>query len=172
MECLYRRDGPIRNHCARQWSAGPNTGTQVQLRNGKRVIHDGPYADTKEHIGGYFIIEVPSLDDALEWAARSPSSLTRYDRSTAWCWSWPRRTECRLIPALLSGPPSWLARESYGRLVSYLAWQWRDIAAAQDALNDALLKALEVWPVSGNTRIAGCLDPDSCQAPVAAGCPP
>ena len=41
------------------------------------------------------------------------------------------------------------ARESYGRLVSYLAWQWRDIAAAQDALNDALLKALEVWPVSG-----------------------
>jgi RNA polymerase sigma-70 factor (ECF subfamily) len=33
--------------------------------------------------------------------------------------------------------------------VSYLAWQWRDIAAAQDALNDALLKALEVWPVSG-----------------------
>jgi RNA polymerase sigma-70 factor (ECF subfamily) len=41
------------------------------------------------------------------------------------------------------------ARESYGRLVSYLAWQWRDIAAAQDALGDALLKALEVWPVSG-----------------------
>ncbi len=41
------------------------------------------------------------------------------------------------------------ARESYGRLVSYLAWQWRDIAAAQDTLNDALLKALEVWPVSG-----------------------
>ncbi len=41
------------------------------------------------------------------------------------------------------------ARESFGRLVSYLAWQWRDIAAAQDALGDALLKALEVWPVSG-----------------------
>ena len=41
------------------------------------------------------------------------------------------------------------ARESFGRLVSYLAWQWRDIAAAQDAMGDALLKALEVWPVSG-----------------------
>lgn len=41
------------------------------------------------------------------------------------------------------------ARESYGRLVSYLAWQWRDIAAAQDAMGDALLKALETWPVSG-----------------------
>ncbi len=41
------------------------------------------------------------------------------------------------------------ARQSYGRVVSYLAWQWRDIAAAQDALHDALLKALEVWPVDG-----------------------
>jgi RNA polymerase sigma-70 factor (ECF subfamily) len=41
------------------------------------------------------------------------------------------------------------ARESYGRLLSYLAWQWRDIAAAQDALGDALLKALQTWPVNG-----------------------
>lgn len=41
------------------------------------------------------------------------------------------------------------ARESFGRLVSYLAWQWRDIAAAEDALADALLKALEVWPRTG-----------------------
>lgn len=41
------------------------------------------------------------------------------------------------------------ARASFGRLASYLAWQWRDIAAAEDALSDALLKALEVWPVSG-----------------------
>ena len=41
------------------------------------------------------------------------------------------------------------ARTSFGRLVSYLAWQWRDIGAAEDALGDALLKALEVWPVAG-----------------------
>ena len=41
------------------------------------------------------------------------------------------------------------ARESFGRLVSYLAWQWRDIAAAEDALGDALAKALEVWPKEG-----------------------
>jgi hypothetical protein len=51
----------------------PHTGTQVQVRGGKRLIHDGPYADTKEHLGGYFIIEVPGLDQALEWAARSPN---------------------------------------------------------------------------------------------------
>jgi RNA polymerase sigma-70 factor (ECF subfamily) len=41
------------------------------------------------------------------------------------------------------------ARDSFGRLVSYLAWQWRDIAAAEDALGDALAKALEVWPRDG-----------------------
>ena len=52
----------------------PSTATQVRLRDGKRVIHDGPYADTKEHLGGYFIIEVAHLDDALEWAARSPNA--------------------------------------------------------------------------------------------------
>ena len=51
----------------------PRTGTHVQIRNGKRMIHDGPYADTKDHLGGYCIIEVPSLDEALEWAARSPN---------------------------------------------------------------------------------------------------
>lgn len=41
------------------------------------------------------------------------------------------------------------ARDSFGRLVSYFAWQWRDVGAAQDALGDALLKALEEWPISG-----------------------
>lgn len=41
------------------------------------------------------------------------------------------------------------ARDAFGRLVSWLAWQWRDVAAAEDALSDALLKALETWPEAG-----------------------
>lgn len=52
----------------------PHTGTSVRIRNGKRQVQDGPFADTKEHLGGYFVIEAPSLDVALEWAARAPSS--------------------------------------------------------------------------------------------------
>jgi len=52
----------------------PHTGTSVRIRNGKQHVQDGPYADTKEHLAGYFVIDVPSLDVALEWAARSPSS--------------------------------------------------------------------------------------------------
>ena len=41
------------------------------------------------------------------------------------------------------------ARPAYGRLLSWLAWQWRDIAAAEDALADALVAALATWPRDG-----------------------
>lgn len=52
----------------------PQTATTVRLRDGKRIVHDGPFADTKESLGGYFVIEVPDLDTALDWAARAPSA--------------------------------------------------------------------------------------------------
>ena len=48
--------------------------TAVTLRNGAREVQDGPFADTKEQLGGYFIIDVPDLDAALEWAARIPAA--------------------------------------------------------------------------------------------------
>jgi len=53
---------------------GPQTATTVRIRDGKRVVQDGPFADAKEQLGGYFVIEVPDLDTALEWAARAPSA--------------------------------------------------------------------------------------------------
>ena len=52
----------------------PQTGTVVSVRNGKRQVQDGPYAETKEFLGGFVIIDVPDLDAALEWAARHPSA--------------------------------------------------------------------------------------------------
>jgi hypothetical protein len=52
----------------------PRTATTVSLRNGKRQVHDGPYAETKELLGGFGIIDVPDLDTALEWAARHPAA--------------------------------------------------------------------------------------------------
>lgn len=55
---------------------GPHTATTVRIRDGKRVVQDGPFADAKEQLGGYFVIDVPSLDDALAWAARSPTAIT------------------------------------------------------------------------------------------------
>jgi hypothetical protein len=54
----------------------PTTATAVRLRDGERQVQDGPYPDSKEHLGGWFIIDVPDLDAALEWAARCPSSAS------------------------------------------------------------------------------------------------
>lgn len=39
------------------------------------MVQDGPYADTKEQLGGYFVIEVADIDAAPDWAARAPSAL-------------------------------------------------------------------------------------------------
>ncbi len=53
----------------------PTTATTVRVRDGKRIVQDGPFADTKEQLGGYYIIEVPDLDTALHRAAQSPAAL-------------------------------------------------------------------------------------------------
>lgn len=52
----------------------PATATAVTVRDGERHVQDGPYPDTKEQLGGFFLIDVPDLDTALEWAARCPAA--------------------------------------------------------------------------------------------------
>ena len=52
------------------------TGTTVRVRGGKTLTTDGPFAETKEQLGGYYILEVPTLDDALAWAAKCPGART------------------------------------------------------------------------------------------------
>jgi hypothetical protein len=47
--------------------------TTVTLAGGELVVQDGPFADTKERLGGTFVIDVPDLDAAIEWAGRAPS---------------------------------------------------------------------------------------------------
>lgn len=49
-------------------------GTTVRTENGKTKVLNGPYAETKEQLGGYFIIDVKDLDAALSWAARCPGA--------------------------------------------------------------------------------------------------
>jgi hypothetical protein len=52
-----------------------SAGTTLRIRNDKTQVLDGPYADSKEQLGGFHIIEVPDLDAAISWAARSPTAL-------------------------------------------------------------------------------------------------
>ncbi|HSM85601.1 MAG TPA: YciI family protein [Candidatus Limnocylindrales bacterium] len=52
----------------------PETATTIRVKNSKRGVQDGPFADSKEQLGGFTILELPSLDAALEWAARCPAA--------------------------------------------------------------------------------------------------
>lgn len=65
-------------------SAGVNTGgdalmptstaTTVRVRDGKTMTTDGPFAETKEQLGGFYILDCPNLDEAIEWAAKIPGA--------------------------------------------------------------------------------------------------
>ena len=50
------------------------TATSIRVRNGKTEVLDGPYAETKEQFGGYYIIEAADMDTAMDWATKCPAS--------------------------------------------------------------------------------------------------
>ncbi|MEO8608163.1 MAG: YciI family protein [Chloroflexota bacterium] len=51
-----------------------NTATTVRVQNGKTVTTDGPFAETKEQLGGYYVVNVNNLDEAIAWAAKCPGA--------------------------------------------------------------------------------------------------
>jgi len=51
-----------------------DTATTVSVRNGETVVTDGPFIETKEALGGYYLVEADTLDEAIEWAAKIPSA--------------------------------------------------------------------------------------------------
>ena len=51
-----------------------STATSVRIREGKRLVTDGPFAETREYLGGYFLITAPNLDEAIEIAGRIPAA--------------------------------------------------------------------------------------------------
>jgi len=51
-----------------------STATSVRVRDGETLTTDGPFAETKEVLGGYYLIDVDTLDEALEWAGKLPGS--------------------------------------------------------------------------------------------------
>jgi hypothetical protein len=50
------------------------TATSVRVREGKRLVTDGPFAETREHLGGFYLIDAKNLDEAIEIAARHPGA--------------------------------------------------------------------------------------------------
>ena len=55
---------------------GVETATSVRVRDGRQLTTDGPFAETKEHLGGYYIVDVKDLDRALELASQIPDAKT------------------------------------------------------------------------------------------------
>lgn len=53
---------------------GVETATTVRVREDETLLSDGPFAETKEHLGGYYVLDVPDLDAACAWAARLPNA--------------------------------------------------------------------------------------------------
>jgi hypothetical protein len=50
--------------------------TTVRVRDGERLLSDGPFAETKEQLGGFYLVECESLDEAIEWAAKIPGAAS------------------------------------------------------------------------------------------------
>ena len=60
----------------------PSMGARVSFEGGKPRVTDGPFAEAKEVVGGYWMIQVKSRDEAIEWAKRCPGSRKRSDRDS------------------------------------------------------------------------------------------
>ena len=75
-DCLaFDRSIRDSGHCISSEALEPvSTATTVRVRHGKVTIVDGPFAETKEQLAGFHVIDVPDLDTALAWAARCPSA--------------------------------------------------------------------------------------------------
>jgi len=54
--------------------ADPSLAKWVSVRDGETIASDGPYAEVKEHLAGFYLIDCPSLDDAVAWAAKVPDA--------------------------------------------------------------------------------------------------
>jgi hypothetical protein len=73
----YAYDQAIRDAGVRQAGEAlqqSQTATTVRLKGDERVVTDGPFAETREVLGGFYLIDVPDLDTALDWAARCPGA--------------------------------------------------------------------------------------------------
>lgn len=59
---------------ATDWLQPVQTATTLSVVNGQRRVQDGPFAETRETLGGYFVVEVPDLDAAIAWAEKCPAA--------------------------------------------------------------------------------------------------
>lgn len=84
-------------------------GAQVVVRGGKRELVDGPYAESKELVGGFYVIEVPSLEEAISWALKCPSGMGSDDVLTIHPMTGPEDIPPNLLALIEKVAPTWSA---------------------------------------------------------------
>jgi len=84
-------------------------GARVGVSRGKRVVLDGPFAETKELIGGFYLIEVKSREEAIEWALRCPTGLGTADLLTIHPMTEESDIPADLVKLIREAAPEWSA---------------------------------------------------------------
>lgn len=96
-------------------------GARIAVAKGKRYIVDGPFAESKELVGGFYLIEVGSLDEAIQWALRAPSGLGTDDILDVRQLTGPRDLPPETLQLITEAAPTWSAA----------AWQSLDMDKSQ-----------------------------------------
>ena len=117
-----------------------------RVRDGERIVTDGPFAETKEIIGGVFLVDLPDLDEAIRLARSIPAAQA------------PGSIEIRpvsAIPSCVQPDVEQVFREEWGSAVAILTRVLGDLELAEDAVQDAFATALERWARDGMPRNPG-----------------
>ena len=135
---------------------GIDTATAVRVRDGKTSSTDGPFAETKEVLGGYYLVDVPDLDRAIELAAQIPRCRLRHGRGAA------RPGDPRSVS---DGGIEQLYREHAGQLLGSLVRTVRDLDLAEEALQEAIAIAIAEMASRGCRREPGGVAPHGGSPP-------
>ena len=123
--------------------------TVSQANGGDALITDGPFAETREQLGGYYLLNVADLDEAIVWAKKCPGARYGQDRAAARSWS-SIRAERPAAPSPAADAVARTFRAEFGRAVAILARALGgDVDRAEEAVQDAYAVALDRWPRDG-----------------------
>ena len=118
----------------------------MRVRNGEVLTTDGPFAETKEQLAGYYVVDCKDLDEAIEVAAKIPGAQERWHRSEADLGDVTSDVEAAVAEAF---------QAEWGRVVATLVRLTGDWDLAEECAQDAFATALERWPRDGIPRRPG-----------------
>ena len=122
--------------------ADPALARWVSVRDGETIVSDGPFAEVKEHLAGFYLVECESLERAIEWAAKVPDAADPRGRGAAD----PRHERMGdLNPRAIED----LLRECAPQVLGAVVRRYGDFDTCEDAVQEALLAAAQQWPADG-----------------------